>query len=122
MIGQDTVSGHGIFGLADRIQLVSHASKLARWGPYPSGMELREERPGGREFVRDIHLRAFGDHGLVVADLVDTLRDTITPVDGLSLVAEQDGRIAGHAMFTRSLFDAVGAEKLVQVMRPGGIR
>src|SRR5258708_32671437 len=58
-------------------------------------MDLREELPGDRESVRDIHLRAFGDHGLVVADLVDPLRETITPTDGLSLVAEHDGQIVG---------------------------
>jgi hypothetical protein len=33
-------------------------------------MDLREELPSDGEPVRDIHLRAFGDHGLVVADLV----------------------------------------------------
>jgi putative acetyltransferase len=81
-------------------------------------MELREERPGDRESVRDTHLQAFGDRGLVVADLVDTLRDTITPVAGLSLVAEQDGQIAGHAMFTRSLLDAPRRLVEVQVLSP----
>ncbi|WP_326780136.1 hypothetical protein OG481_06885 [Streptomyces longwoodensis] len=40
-------------------------------------MELREERAGDRQAVRDLHLEAFGDHGLVVADLVDTLRGTL---------------------------------------------
>ncbi|MFI1291350.1 GNAT family N-acetyltransferase [Streptomyces sp. NPDC020792] len=76
-------------------------------------MDLREELPNDRGAVRDVHLRAFGDHGLVVADLVDTLRDTITPENGLSLVAERDRRIVGHVMFTRSLLDA--PRKLVEV-------
>jgi putative acetyltransferase len=81
-------------------------------------MELREERPGDSEPVRDIHLRAFGDHGLVVADLVATLRQTITPAAGLSLVAESDGRIVGHVMFTRSLLDAPRRLVEVQVLSP----
>ncbi|MGW2937103.1 GNAT family N-acetyltransferase [Streptomyces sp. NPDC055722] len=81
-------------------------------------MELREERPGDSEPVRDIDLRAFGEHGLVVADLVDTLRQTITPADGLSLVAESDGRIVGHVMFTRSLLDAPRRLVEVQVLSP----
>lgn len=68
--------------------------------------------------MRDVHLQAFGDHGLVVADLVDTLRDTITPEDGLSLVAEHDGRVVGHAMFTRSLLDAPRRLVDVQVLSP----
>ncbi|MFI9649117.1 GNAT family N-acetyltransferase [Streptomyces sp. NPDC052040] len=76
-------------------------------------MHLREERPGDAESVRDIHLRAFGGHGTVVADLVDTLRATITPTDGLSLVAEDGGRAVGHVMFTRGLLDA--PRRLVEV-------
>lgn len=84
-------------------------------------MRLREEIPSDRESVRDIHLRAFGDHGLVVADLVDTLRDSVTSADGLSLVAEYDGRIAGHVMFTRSLLDAPRRLVEVQVLSPLGV-
>lgn len=83
-------------------------------------MDLREERPGDRDAVRDVQLRAFGggDDGLVVADLVDSLRATITPTDGLSLVAEDDGQIAGHIMFTRSLLDAPQRLVDVQVLSP----
>src|SRR5580693_7997873 len=81
-------------------------------------MDLREELPGDRESVRDIHLRAFGDHGLVVADLVDALRETIAPADGLSLVAEHDGQVVGHVMFTRSLLDAPRRLVEVQVLSP----
>jgi putative acetyltransferase len=79
-------------------------------------MELREELPGDKESVREIHQRAFGDQGLVVADLVDTLRETIT--HGLSLVAGHDGRVVGHAMFTRSLLDAPRRLVEVQVLSP----
>ena len=89
-------------------------------------MNLREELPSDRESVRDIHLRAFGDHGtadhgLVVASLVDSLRETITPTDGLSLVAEHDGQIVGHVMFTRSLLDAPRRLVDVQVLSPLGV-
>ena len=81
-------------------------------------MDLREELPGDRESVRKIHLQAFGDHGLVVTSLVDTLRETITPTDGLSLVAEHDGQVVGHVMFTRSLLDAPRRLVEVQVLSP----
>ena len=81
-------------------------------------MELREELPDDKEPVREIHLRAFGDHGLVVADLVDTLRETITPKDCLSLVAGYDGQIVGHVMFTRSLLDAPRRLVEVHVLSP----
>jgi putative acetyltransferase len=85
-------------------------------------MDLREELPGDEESVREIHLRAFGDHGLVVADLVDTLRETITPTDGLSLVAGHDGQVVGHAMFTRSLLDAPRRLVEVHVLSPLAVR
>jgi putative acetyltransferase len=81
-------------------------------------MELREELPGDKESVREIHLRAFGDDGLVVADLIDSLRETITPTDGLSLVAGHDGQIVGHVMFTRSLLDAPRRLVEVHVLSP----
>jgi putative acetyltransferase len=81
-------------------------------------MDLREELPGDRASVRDIHLRAFGDHGAVVADLVDSLREIMTPADGLSLVAVHDGQVVGNVMFTRSLLDAPRRLVDVQVLSP----
>ncbi|WP_329004890.1 N-acetyltransferase [Kribbella sp. NBC_00709] len=81
-------------------------------------MDLREELPGDRLAVREVHLRAFGDHGLVVADLVDTLRNTIAPDNGLSLVAEHDRQVVGHVMFTRSLLDSPRRLVEVQVLSP----
>ncbi|MFE1751195.1 GNAT family N-acetyltransferase [Streptomyces anandii] len=85
-------------------------------------MDLREELPGDRQDVREVHLRAFGDHGLVVAGLVDSLRDMVTAENGLSLVAEQDGRVVGHVMFTRSLLDAPRRLVDVRVLGPLGVR
>jgi putative acetyltransferase len=81
-------------------------------------MDLREELPTDRDTVHDIHLQAFGDHGTVVAELVDTLRDTITADSGLSLVAEHAGQVVGHIMFTRSLLDAPRRLAEVQVLSP----
>jgi putative acetyltransferase len=88
-------------------------------------MDLREELPGDRESVRNLQQRAFGekgsadpDQGLVVARLVDSLRELITPTTGLSLVAEHDGQIVGHVMFTRSLLDAPRRLVEVQVLSP----
>ncbi len=71
--------------------------------------------------MREIHLLAFGDHGAVVADLVDSLRETITPAGGLSLIARHDGQVAGHVMFARSLLDAPRRLVEVQVLSPLGV-
>src|SRR4051794_23608397 len=73
--------------------------------PLPSAvMDLRLERGLDHDAVRDVHRRAFGDEGAVVAELVDGLRRA--DAGALGLVAEDGGRIAGHVMFTRSLLDA----------------
>jgi putative acetyltransferase len=84
-------------------------------------VKLRIEEPADRPAVRETNIRAFGDHGMVVADLVDSLRATITANDGLSLVAEDAGRIVGHIMFTRSLLDAPPRLVDVQVLSPLGV-
>jgi putative acetyltransferase len=81
-------------------------------------MDLREELRSDIASVRDIHRRAFGDQGPIVADLVDTLRGTITADRGFSLVAEHAGRVVGHIMFTRGLLDAPRRLVEVQVLSP----
>jgi putative acetyltransferase len=81
-------------------------------------MRLRAELPVDQAGVRDLHLRAFGDHGRLVADLVDSLRGTVTADTGLSLVAEAAGQVIGHIMFTRSLLDAPRRLVEVQVLSP----
>ena len=53
-----------------------------------------------------------------MADLVDSLRASTTSETGLSLVAEHDERVVGHAMFTRSLLDAPQRLVDVQVLSP----
>ena len=74
-------------------------------------MELRED--DGTFPVRELHRAAFGadgDHGELVADLVDDLRrDPATR----ALVAIEDGEVVGHVMFSRSRLDA--PERLVDV-------
>ncbi|CAA9394851.1 MAG: hypothetical protein AVDCRST_MAG35-582 [uncultured Quadrisphaera sp.] len=79
---------------------------------------VREEHPHDHAAVRALHLAAFGDHGLVVADLVDSLRPSVTVGDGLSLVAEEDGEVLGHVMCTPSLLDTPRRLVPVQVLSP----
>jgi putative acetyltransferase len=79
-------------------------------------MNVRTEEPGDRAAVLDVHRRAFGDHGAVVARLAEALRP-----GALSLVAEEDGRIVGNVMATRSLLDAPRRLVPVQVLSPVGV-
>ncbi|MFI5710575.1 GNAT family N-acetyltransferase [Kribbella sp. NPDC051620] len=83
-------------------------------------MELREELAGDGQAVRELHLQAFGGHGGVVSDLVDSLREA--GAGSLSLVAERGGRVVGHVMFTSSLLDAPRRLVEVQVLSPLAVR
>jgi putative acetyltransferase len=58
---------------------------------------VREERPGDREAVRHVEEAAFGRSD--EADIVDALRGD--PAWALSLVAEVDGELVGHLLFSR---------------------
>jgi putative acetyltransferase len=61
-------------------------------------IEVREERPGDREAVRRVEEAAFGR--AEEADIVDALRGD--EAWALSLVAEIEGEIVGHLVFSRS--------------------
>ncbi|MCZ7436187.1 N-acetyltransferase [Micromonospora sp. WMMC241] len=80
-------------------------------------MDLREEQTRDRDRVGALHREAFGgEHGEVVARLVDDLRhDDPT---ALSLVAEESGEeaggLVGHVMFSRCRLDA--PRRLVDVV------
>jgi putative acetyltransferase len=84
-------------------------------------VEVRAEATGDRPAVRELHLAAFGADGLVVADLVDDLRDAVGRGEGLSLVAAEGDEIVGHVMFTPSLLDAPKRLLPVQVLSPIGV-
>lgn len=89
---------------------------------YRARVALRAEQPDDHEAVRDLHRQAFGDHGIVVADLVDALRVDAGPGERLSLVAEHAGRVVGHVMFTPGLLDAPRRLVQVQVLSPLAVR
>ncbi len=96
------------------------ASQMRR-GSNIRWVEVREERPTDVQAVRNVHRQAFGDDGRVVGALVNDLRATVTAGDGLSLVAERDGRVVGHVMFSVSLLDAPSRLVAVQVLSPLGV-
>lgn len=79
-------------------------------------MELRLERPADHDAVHDLHRRAFGDEGDLVATLTSELRTLLTATSGISLVAvdDHDQQVVGHVLFTRSILDA--PERLVDVL------
>ena len=82
---------------------------------------MRAEAASDWSAVRAIHLAAFGDHGRVVADLVDDLRPSVARGDGLSLVAVEREDVVGHVVFSPSLLDAPKRLVPVQVLSPIGV-
>ena len=59
---------------------------------------VRSELPGDREAVLRVNELAFG--GTTEADIVDALRGSEAWLPELSLVAEDDAGIVGHALFS----------------------
>jgi putative acetyltransferase len=88
---------------------------------YAHAVDVRPEARSDWSAVRAVHLAAFGDHGQVVANLVDDLRDAVARGEGLSLVADERGQIVGHVMFSPSLLDAPECLVRVQVLSPIGV-
>ncbi len=67
---------------------------------------IRTARPGDRAAIRTVEEQAFGRTD--EADLVDALVAAGDAV--LELVAEQDGRIVGHILFTRLAVKGLAVE------------
>jgi putative acetyltransferase len=62
-------------------------------------MEIRPERDTDAAAIHQVVTLAFGQPA--EADLVDALRGTDAWIPELSLVAEENGRVVGHVLFTR---------------------
>jgi putative acetyltransferase len=62
-------------------------------------LELREERTGDIDAIRELHRRAFGRDG--EARLVDALRESQEFIPQLSRVAFRAGALAAHILMTR---------------------
>jgi putative acetyltransferase len=82
-------------------------------------MQIRVEQPRDHAAILEIHRRAFGASGDRVAALVDALH--ADDPAALGLVAELDGEVVGHVMFSRSLLDAPRRIVAVQVLSPLGV-
>jgi putative acetyltransferase len=81
-------------------------------------MELRTERDSDHRAITEVIAAAFGERGRDVAELVADLRNSATSDVGLSLVAEHEGTVIGHLMFSSGLLDAPARLVPVQVLSP----
>jgi putative acetyltransferase len=77
--------------------------------------------PDEFEATRALSIAAFGgDQHIGV--LLDALRASWAWDDSLSFVAEHDGEIVGHVLYTRAILDAPQALQEVLVLSPVGVR
>jgi putative acetyltransferase len=83
-------------------------------------LAFRPERPDEVEAVDAMVIAAFGEDKL--RGLLRDLRGSDAWIDGLSFVAELDGEIVGHVLFTRSLLDAPSRLVDVLVLSPLAVR
>jgi len=65
---------------------------------------IRRERPGDEARIHAVNARAFEREA--EAEIVDVLRSTCP--EGTSLVAEEDGRVVGHILFTPTAIETEG--------------
>jgi putative acetyltransferase len=75
-------------------------------------MDIRPETAADRVAVRDLHRAAFGEHGQVVARVLDGLW-AAHGERAIGLVATDGDAVVGHVLFTPSLLDA--PRRLVEV-------
>jgi predicted N-acetyltransferase YhbS len=69
-------------------------------------MNIRRATESDRTAIENIHLSAFGqEEGEQIAGLVTALMGDVTGDPRLSLVAEQDGKLVGHILFTNVTLD-----------------
>jgi len=80
-------------------------------------LTIRPSLPGDDALLRVLHTRAFG--GPDEATLVDLLRDHQDVV--ASLVAEVDGRLAGHILFSRLTIDTPADRIRAAALAPLGV-
>jgi putative acetyltransferase len=86
-------------------------------------VQLRPEEPADYAEVEAVQAAAFAHQPDMVLALLRDLRRSLASEPGLSLVAvDGSGRVAGHALFTRSLVDAPQRLVDVQVLSPVGVR
>lgn len=80
-------------------------------------MIIRPETPADYPAVARLHMRAFGQRA-AEAVLVALLRQRASYTPDLSLVAELDGAIAGHVLFTPCVMPLLGQEVAAVLLAP----
>jgi putative acetyltransferase len=83
-------------------------------------VHIRPETEGDHLAIRDVNEQAFGRP--TEADMVEKVRRSPGFVPELSLVAEQDGQIVGHALFSEVTIEDEGVSWTVLALGPIAVR
>jgi len=90
-----------------------HAERLLR---------IRLSADSDLQAISQVHRNAFGPvEGPEIVDLVRGLLRDETAVPYLSIVAESDGTLAGHILFTAARIDLPGESPVASILAPLGI-
>lgn len=82
-------------------------------------MVIRESTEQDRTEITSIHDNAFGkDKGKEISDLVNGMLDDKTAEPMLSLVAEENGKMIGHILFTKVSINQNNREISAQILAP----
>lgn len=82
-------------------------------------MEIRKSTKKDREQIETIHIKAFGEgKGPEIAELVNGLFDDPTAIPLLSLVAEEQGELIGHVLFSKAVLTRTVTPASVQLLAP----
>ena len=82
-------------------------------------MRIRRSTESDRSAIGDIHTNAFGrEQGQEISILVHDLLDDDTAKPLLSLVAETDGRLAGHILFTKARLEPGIQQGSIRILAP----
>jgi predicted N-acetyltransferase YhbS len=85
-------------------------------------MTIRRSLETDRAAISRIHVSAFGEQeGPVIAGLVNGLLDDSTARPLLSLVAEEDGQLVGHVLFTAVGVEPGASDVSAQILAPLGV-
>ncbi|MEN6556720.1 MAG: N-acetyltransferase [Thermoguttaceae bacterium] len=82
-------------------------------------MKIRRSTESDRLEISSIHISAFGpEKGIEIAELVNGLLDDETAKPLLSLVAEKDGKLIGHILYTKATLQPENNDISIQLLAP----
>lgn len=85
----------------------------------PAEVKIRNAQEQDRDSILAVHMNAFGEvEGPVIAKLVDEMFDDASGEPMLSLIAETDGELVGHLLFTSASIEPDHGQVSARILAP----